>query len=311
MLRFTPALCALLFLVDTAGAQVLNRVEAKLRQGEPGYLGVVADDRGENGAGVRVLEVTPDGPAAQAGVRVNDLITAVDGRPIRTLDDMGKLLAGARVGTNLQLTVERGRELKKFQVTLAPRPTPADRIAERIDPHRPDPAPALEVLPPADRRTLLGVRTVRMNATSQIRLRTPTVLGALVTEVIADSPAAQAGLAKDDVIVGAGKTIVTQPADLAAVVANLGGGKMLEISYYRQAQLRRTKVTLASTVDPRKAEGVVPPPVVPPPDIPPAPVPPGAGGDRTRIELLERRVAELERRVAELEHLLRNAARQR
>jgi len=53
------------------------------------------------GPGATVDSVTADSPADRAGIRAGDVITAVDGSPVRTSDDLGKLIkahgAGERV----------------------------------------------------------------------------------------------------------------------------------------------------------------------------------------------------------------------
>ena len=52
---------------------------------EPGYLGVLADDKDDRGRGVRVLKVVPGGPADQAGLKPQDLITRLGGVPVRQM----------------------------------------------------------------------------------------------------------------------------------------------------------------------------------------------------------------------------------
>jgi serine protease Do len=62
--------------------------------------------------GVEVVEVTPDSPAAGSGLRAEDLVVAIDGLPVRGVDDMHRLLTGERIGRDCELTVVRdGREL--------------------------------------------------------------------------------------------------------------------------------------------------------------------------------------------------------
>ena len=62
--------------------------------------------------GVEVVEVTEDSPAAAAGLRPEDLVVAIDGLPVRGVDDMHRLLTGERIGRDCELTVMRnGGEL--------------------------------------------------------------------------------------------------------------------------------------------------------------------------------------------------------
>ncbi len=61
---------------------------------------------------VEVVEVVEGSPAATAGLRAEDLIVEVDGRPVEGVDDLQRLMAGDRIGHALRATVFRdGRTL--------------------------------------------------------------------------------------------------------------------------------------------------------------------------------------------------------
>ena len=49
----------------------------------------------------------PGGPAAQAGVRFGDIVTAVDGTPVRTVQEFQRALLARQPGQTVQLTVQR------------------------------------------------------------------------------------------------------------------------------------------------------------------------------------------------------------
>jgi serine protease Do len=67
--------------------------------------------------GVEVVEVTDGSPAAAAGLRPEDLVVAIDGLPVRGVDDMHRLLTGDRIGTRCVLTVMRGGAERAVVVT--------------------------------------------------------------------------------------------------------------------------------------------------------------------------------------------------
>jgi 2-alkenal reductase len=86
--------------------------------------------------GAYVISVAENGPADQAGVKGGadstqfvslpaggDLITAVDGRPVRVFGDLlAYLMENKSPGDTIQLTILRGKETKEVTLTLGKRP---------------------------------------------------------------------------------------------------------------------------------------------------------------------------------------------
>ena len=80
------------------------------------YLGIRI---GETNAGVYVNDVTSGGPAAKAGLKVGDVITAVDGKQTLSTDLLGAALASKKPGQTVQLSiVEQNGSKKTASVTL-------------------------------------------------------------------------------------------------------------------------------------------------------------------------------------------------
>ena len=78
--------------------------------------------------GILVLDVTPEGPAARAGLRVTtrdddgrlilgDVITAVNGVPVRKAKDLFKQIDGVKVGESVKLTLTRSDSVETVTVT--------------------------------------------------------------------------------------------------------------------------------------------------------------------------------------------------
>ena len=72
----------------------------------------------EQASAVYVNTVTPQGPAALAGVQAGDLILAANGRLITGLEDLTVVRDEAGVGGTLTLTIWRGGETLELTVTL-------------------------------------------------------------------------------------------------------------------------------------------------------------------------------------------------
>jgi S1-C subfamily serine protease len=79
--------------------------------------------------GVLILYVAPDGPAAKAGLRptrrdrfgeiqLGDIITAIDGKPIKSKDELYAALEQHQVGDTVTVTVQRDDERHDEQVML-------------------------------------------------------------------------------------------------------------------------------------------------------------------------------------------------
>ncbi len=70
-------------------------------------------------SGVLVTEVTPAGPAAQAGLTPGDVIVAFDGAAVTGIDDLHRLLVTERIGAKTTIAVLRGAE--KRELAIVPR----------------------------------------------------------------------------------------------------------------------------------------------------------------------------------------------
>jgi membrane-associated protease RseP (regulator of RpoE activity) len=108
-----------------------------VKAGPRGWLGVVADDEQDRGRGVRVLEITADGPAAKAGFRLQDLITSVGGIRVRQMSELADMLEMYKPGDMIAFEVQRDGRSEKLQATLAQRPvarteTPAATPAPQL-----------------------------------------------------------------------------------------------------------------------------------------------------------------------------------
>ncbi len=121
--------------VDTVN-RVVPRLIAYGRYVRP-TLGITADDDvsrqilyGTGIKGIVVLGVARGSAAARAGLRaaratafgrveLGDVITAVDGKPVRTKGDLDAILDMHDFGDRISLTVQRGDRTRKIEVTLA------------------------------------------------------------------------------------------------------------------------------------------------------------------------------------------------
>lgn len=145
---------------EAAAEQPAGRTAARASR-EPGYVGVLADDRKDRGRGVRILEVRPGGPAAKSGLQKGDLVTGVAGIRVRQMTDMAEVLALFPAGDSVVFDVLRGQKQQAIKVVLGRRPAPAAQPAEGppvgpppteppAQPAGPEPPPPAAPGPPAN-----------------------------------------------------------------------------------------------------------------------------------------------------------------
>jgi len=93
------------------GMQV-QQLDARLAR----YLGLTND------SGVVVVEIIQNSPAHKAGLQPGDVITSINGEPIRNDDDAFMAIAESRVGATLALTITRNGASRDLSLTLERRP---------------------------------------------------------------------------------------------------------------------------------------------------------------------------------------------
>lgn len=69
--------------------------------------------------GVEIVSLEPGAPAALGGLRPGDVIVTLNGKGVRSVDDIHRILAEEEFGTAITVAVIRGRELLTFPVMHA------------------------------------------------------------------------------------------------------------------------------------------------------------------------------------------------
>jgi putative serine protease PepD len=101
--------------VHSVVSQILETGKA-----EHAYLGVQLDS---TAAHARIASVRLDTPAARAGLRAGDVITAIGGHEIGSSVELQAAIAARRPGDSVSLTYTRGGESHTIRIKLATRPT--------------------------------------------------------------------------------------------------------------------------------------------------------------------------------------------
>jgi serine protease Do len=203
------------------------------------------------GEGVLVASVTPEGPAAKAGVRDGDVVTAIDGKKVGAVQPMVEAIQKAGAGTTVTLRLLRGAEQKDVKVELgerpgaAPPPKPEEREegAEQAQAAREQLRARLRAFMnlPAE----LGVRAEDLSPEARAELKLEKGAGVRVAEVRPGSPAQSAGLAKGDVIVAIDGKPVEGERGLADALHRARAGQVLKLDLVSGGQRRTVEVRLA------------------------------------------------------------------
>ena len=102
-------------------ANVILREGSVVRPGIGVQIRTVSEDAAaENGVpvGCRVEELTKGAPAERAGMKVGDIITKADGRPVTTNDDVVNYVRSLQVGDTILFTVYRDGTYLTIPVTV-------------------------------------------------------------------------------------------------------------------------------------------------------------------------------------------------
>ncbi|HKS34464.1 MAG TPA: serine endoprotease DegQ [Enterobacteriaceae bacterium] len=138
--------------------------------------------------GAFVSEVMPNSGSAKAGVKSGDVIVSLNGKPLSSFSELRSRIATTEPGSKVKLGMLRDGKPLEVEVTLD-KNTSSSASAELI-------APALQGATLSDGQLKDGTKGIRID------------------EVEKESPAAQAGLHKDDVIININRTRVQSIAEM-------------------------------------------------------------------------------------------------
>jgi serine protease Do len=170
-----------------------------------GWIGVqvqpvtadIADGLGlAKAEGALVADPQSNGPAAKAGIKAGDVITHVNGKPVRDARDLARRIAAEKPGAPIKLTVVSDR--KERTVELTPGQYPDDQQSPKrfgqVPSDRSVPHLGLTLAPAPDGN------------------------GVAVRDIEPDGPAANAGLRPGDVIVDVNGKNVASVAEVRDAV---------------------------------------------------------------------------------------------
>jgi Do/DeqQ family serine protease len=160
--------------------------------------------------GVLVDSVDAGSPAEKAGVRVGDVITAVNGARTDDGNTLRNHIAATPPGTDVALTVLRDGHEETMHAKLIELKADEDAAASEVGGNKESGGGQLGVT----------VEPVTLELANRLKLKR--AQGVVVTEVVPGSPAAEAGIEPEDVILEVNRQAVKSGTDIRAAVRESG-----------------------------------------------------------------------------------------
>ncbi len=193
--------------------------------------------------GVVVMDVEPDGPAAKAGLKENDVITQYDGQVVEGTVQFRRLVRETPTGRTVPLVVSRNGATQNISVELGERSAFFEkRMKGKMRDF--DNAFAFSMpnqdftvaIPPMDTRTpALGINAEDLSGQLGTYFGAPDGTGILIREVRSGTAAAKAGLRAGDVIIKADGKPVRTLADLRVVLRDKSDQKTVVLGIIRKS----------------------------------------------------------------------------
>jgi serine protease Do len=181
--------------------------------------------------GVVLGDVYPNSPAAQAGLRIGDMIFSVNGKPMENGRQFDVNLYRRPIGGTVSLEVGRGLSRLTLKVPVVERREPGDRFRDMVTPER-------NLVP---RLGVLGLDLTPDLAQAIPGLRDPH--GIVVAGVAADAES-PGGLQPGDVVYSVNGTRVQTLAELRSAIGQVAAGGTAIFHVGRQGQLRFVTATI-------------------------------------------------------------------
>jgi serine protease Do len=168
------------------------------------------------GSGVTVSNVVSGSPADEAGLKIGDTITSVDGKDVKSGDDLVADIASRKPGSKAKLAFVRNGKKEDATVTIADRSKLfASRLGED-DENQSEEAP---------KASKFGVTVRSITPDLADRMNITAGKGVVVSDVKQGSFAEDLGLNRGDVVLEVNKQPVNNPDDFSKIESSLKSGQ--------------------------------------------------------------------------------------
>ncbi len=186
--------------------------------------------------GVVVKEIDPSGPAAKAELKPFDVITAVDGKPVSSSQQLRNQVRAKGIGNDVTLDINRNG--KNLKVKIKPEAWPeGPEVASKTTP--PQPPKKNGSQPPASvapKNFGVTVENITPALTEKYKLKTTT--GVVVTAIAAKSPAEARGIKLGDLITEVDQKKIANVTEFNAALAGANAKKGIALSFLQKGEAK-------------------------------------------------------------------------
>jgi serine protease Do len=167
-------------------------------------------------SGVTIADITSGGPAERAGLKVGDTITSVNGKDVKSGDELVSEISGLKPGSAAKIGYVRNGKPETANVTIADR---SKLFAARLG----DEEGSEERQQPQESKFGVTVRGITPDMADRLQL--PNNKGVLVQEVKPDGFGDSVGLSRGDVILEINKQAVNSEDDFRRIEGQSKSGQ--------------------------------------------------------------------------------------
>jgi serine protease Do len=190
--------------------------------------------------GVFIQSVTPDGPSDKAGIKAEDIIVALNGKPVKDGEQLLSTVTATPVGNPLDVTVIRDGKKMDFKVIVGD--------LARVFPGRFGPAENAEPGQQAETAFSFGMSLQALTEQRRQALGLKEQGGMEVTEVESNSFAEDIQIQPHDILMAIDRKPVASMEDVRKIKATLKPGDAVAFRILRKTETSWTNVYLAGTL---------------------------------------------------------------
>jgi serine protease Do len=186
-----------------------------------GWLGVVIQPitpelaesfKLDDKSGALVSKVDPKGPAAAAGLQRGDVIVQFDGKPVKRMEELPRLVASTPIGREAEVVVKRDGKEKTFGVKVGELKEPEVQASTGK---------------PGEGPSAYGMKVQNLTPEIAEQLGLEDEKGVVVSGVESGSPAEEAGIRRGDVILETDKQPIKDVKELQQRLGEAKKGALL------------------------------------------------------------------------------------